>query len=508
MGRQPPDSEAVRALGHGHAPEAAAIFRAVGDSSRWRYPFFTPALGTEPRELAARIETPLRLEHRNRWDPEEEYWGEPGEPLEPYLREIFAAGPREAWEQEQLVPGSGGEAFHDPIVEATELFARADRDRARGLLVGLLVEEPRCLDAYAHLGAFAFDYAASLALPHYEAGVAIGELSLPENFDGVLPWGWIDNRPFLRCLHGYGLCLWRSGRFAEAEAVFKAQLWLNPGDNQGARELVDTVRANSAWEPTPRLPGAGMADRGNGRRALLDRASPVLEVAPRTPPAGDTEFAFGPLLWLLDRGRDGGLQLTQTGALARAIVREAAESFPHWWDAELFGPPHQEAELVLLETLDALARSAGLLLKRKRRLLITARAKAVLEEPATLIDAVAPHLFTGGPFEREVAELASAVLLVERKLTRAALAATVHDAVHEDWRAEGGPLEARGVERALAPFRHTMLALGALSDQPDREHLSLRDAGAVLLARALRRSAMSARSGSGRSEKGAGISTP
>jgi len=53
-----------------------------------------------------------------------------------------------------------------------------------------------------------------------------------------------------------------------------------------------------------------------------------------------------------------------------------------------------------------------------------------------------------------------------------------------------------------------MLALGALSDQPDRERLSLRDAGAVLLAQALRRSAVSARSGSGRSEKGAGISTP
>jgi len=44
----------------------------VGDSSVWRYPFFTPTLGTEARESAARIETPLRLEHRHRWDPEEE----------------------------------------------------------------------------------------------------------------------------------------------------------------------------------------------------------------------------------------------------------------------------------------------------------------------------------------------------------------------------------------------------------------------------------------------------
>jgi len=42
---------------------------------------------------------------------------------------------------------------------------------------------------------------------HYQAGVAIGELSLPEpvlDFQGILPRGLIDNRPFLRCLHGLG----------------------------------------------------------------------------------------------------------------------------------------------------------------------------------------------------------------------------------------------------------------------------------------------------------------
>jgi hypothetical protein len=40
------------------------------------------------------------------------------------------------------------------------------------------------------------------ALAHYAAGVWVAEQSLPEDFDGVLSWGWVDNRPFLRCLHG------------------------------------------------------------------------------------------------------------------------------------------------------------------------------------------------------------------------------------------------------------------------------------------------------------------
>ncbi len=73
-------------------------------------------------------------------------------------------------------------------------------------------------------------------------------MSLGDDFDGVLPWGHIDNRPFLRCMHGYGLCLWRLGRFDEAERVFDRMLWLNPSDNQGVRFLIEDVRAKRAWE--------------------------------------------------------------------------------------------------------------------------------------------------------------------------------------------------------------------------------------------------------------------
>lgn len=74
------------------------------------------------------------------------------------------------------------------------------------------------------------------------------DLDLGERFGGLLPWGHVDNRPFLRCLHGYGLCLWRLGRFAEAACVFERILWLNPSDNQGVRFLLDDVGAAKAWE--------------------------------------------------------------------------------------------------------------------------------------------------------------------------------------------------------------------------------------------------------------------
>lgn len=370
----------------------------------------------------------------------------------------------------------------------------ARRERARRLLCELLAADLRCLDAHAHLGSFAYDYSAAIALRHYEAGVAIGERSLPAGFNGVLPWGWIDNRPFLRCLHGYGLCLWRLGRLAEASRAFEAMLWLNPSDNQGARFLVDDVRSGATWQPRDRDQDADPF-RGAGRRNALDPAARAVDAAPRTPSRAAIEAAFAPLIWLLNRGSEGGLPLTETGALGQRVVREAAARFPDWWDAELFGPPHREADLHLLEELHALLRRARLLRKRKRRLLLTRRARAAREDPGALLDAIAPHLICGHPFEREVAELAYAVLLAERELDRASLVGAVHSAVAGGWRrGDGSLVSERHVAATMNPFLWVLLGLGPLSDDRQRGRLppgsrwrlALSDAGAELLARALR----------------------
>lgn len=83
---------------------------------------------------------------------------------------------------------------------------------------------------------------------HYEIGMRIGELSLPPAFDGVLIWGHIYNRPYLRCLNGYGLCLWRLGKLAETQQVFERILSLNPNDNQGVRFCRQDVQRGWSWD--------------------------------------------------------------------------------------------------------------------------------------------------------------------------------------------------------------------------------------------------------------------
>ena len=192
---------------------------------------------------------PLGLQEVGIWDPREHYWGEENDPIEPWAEAIIAHGPRSELEMEQVVPGQDpDDLFDDPITEANDLKEAGERAEAIKILMDLCEADIRCLDAHSHLGNLVFDHYPVDALRHYEVGLRIGELSLGKKFNGVLHWGAIHNRPFLRCLNGYGLCLWIVGRFDEALSIFNRILWLNPSDNQGVRFLLDGVRAKIPWE--------------------------------------------------------------------------------------------------------------------------------------------------------------------------------------------------------------------------------------------------------------------
>ena len=204
---------------------------------------------TAPRfDVRALGLAPLDLHEHGDWDPDDEYWGEEGEPIDDWARPIIARGKRPMFELEQVIPGVDPDDFDsDPILEAAELHRAGDVRSAYAVLMNLLAQDFRCLDAHAHLGNLEFERNPEQAMLHYEMGTLIGELSLAKTFDGVLPWGFIDNRPYLRCLHGMGLCAWRLRDPRAARAVFTKMLWLNPGDNQGARVNLAAVEAGKTW---------------------------------------------------------------------------------------------------------------------------------------------------------------------------------------------------------------------------------------------------------------------
>ena len=221
-------------------------------AKRWTYSgqaYLSGTIESKRLDVKALGLVPLLLNEHELWDPTAQYWGEPEDPIDAYAQPIIAAGPRPQFEMEQVLPGEDPEEpWSDPIGLANDLHYAGDVDGAYDAFMSLCRADLRCLDAHAHLGNLSFQERPQDAIQHYEVGVRIAELSLGDNFQGVLPWGHIDNRPFLRCLHGYGLCLWRLGRFEECAQVFDRMLWLNPSDNQGIRCMIDEVRLRKKWK--------------------------------------------------------------------------------------------------------------------------------------------------------------------------------------------------------------------------------------------------------------------
>ncbi|HBN07792.1 MAG TPA: cytoplasmic protein [Cyanobacteria bacterium UBA8530] len=218
----------------------------VKPNKRWSFnghPYLSGEVEATRLDAAALDLVPLRLEERGVWKPDA------NDLVGDRVESIIARDRRLVFEMEQVRPGlNSGIPFSDPIVESNELKEAGYRTDAYRLLMDLCQSDLRCLDAHAHLGDFVFGCTPGEALCHYEVGLRIGELSLGSGFDGLLPWEYVGNRPFLHCLHGFGLCLWRLGRFEETEQTFDRMLHLNPSDDQGVRVLIEDVRARKVWE--------------------------------------------------------------------------------------------------------------------------------------------------------------------------------------------------------------------------------------------------------------------
>ena len=212
----------------------------------------TTASAPPYRPLADRriaLSSPLALRPHGTWDPAEDDWGEPGQDPHPFMAQIVAAGPRPAFEMEQVIPGVDDDEWDlDPVADAAELHrSGADREASR-ILRALIAQDERCIDAWVHLGNIVIHRAGpKAALELYDTAVAIGEQSIPSGFAGVLPWGLIDNRPFHRALYGLGLCAWRQRRWEDAEDIFATRICLEGLTACSALHCLEQVRVRQLW---------------------------------------------------------------------------------------------------------------------------------------------------------------------------------------------------------------------------------------------------------------------
>ncbi len=110
--------------------------------------------------------------------------------------------------------------------------------------------DPDHADAWVHLGnrRFAADHVAEALTCYKRSQVAAERRTIgdPDQYGGPF-WGDVDSRPYMRALHGQGLCLWRLGYVQPAREAFSRMLALNPNDNQGSRFLVADIDEGLTW---------------------------------------------------------------------------------------------------------------------------------------------------------------------------------------------------------------------------------------------------------------------
>lgn len=94
---------------------------------------------------------------------------------------------------------------------------------------GIIARYPDFIDGYAHLGGALFHIGKfKAALDAYLGGFMLGESAIPPAFRGVIEWGYLGNRPFLRAAHGVVLCYLVSGDRQKALDIMERMLTWNP----------------------------------------------------------------------------------------------------------------------------------------------------------------------------------------------------------------------------------------------------------------------------------------
>ncbi|PIE18658.1 MAG: hypothetical protein CSA66_04315 [Proteobacteria bacterium] len=156
--------------------------------------------------------------------------------LEPLGLVELAPGPPRRVRLAPLAPA-------DALEEAARLAEFGDPEGAIALAHAALDEDLRRLDAHAILGDIALgaDRVAD-ALAHYAVGAAIGDLSVPAEGAGELPWSEADNHAYLACLYGCARALRRLGRERDAAAPLARLLALDPDDGLGASGLMRALQ--------------------------------------------------------------------------------------------------------------------------------------------------------------------------------------------------------------------------------------------------------------------------
>ncbi len=125
----------------------------------------------------------------------------------------------------------------DDVLDRHQMGELSDNAYVKAL-EQLVASSPDFIDGYAHL-AIHWEYQGKpkKALDMALKGLAVANRVIPEGFVGLIEWGHLDNRPYLRAMQAALISYIRLRRHVDAARMIELMLARNPNDNQGVRFL-------------------------------------------------------------------------------------------------------------------------------------------------------------------------------------------------------------------------------------------------------------------------------
>jgi tetratricopeptide (TPR) repeat protein len=133
------------------------------------------------------------------------------------------------------------DSVYEDFDRGCELLEQGSISQAEKLFRDVVHKAPLHIDALHHLAIILDGMGKSKeARKLWNKGVEIGRSAFPKKFESgdQLDWSWLENRPFLRCLHGLATATLSDGDIVKATNIFEELISFNPNDNQGIRELL------------------------------------------------------------------------------------------------------------------------------------------------------------------------------------------------------------------------------------------------------------------------------
>jgi tetratricopeptide (TPR) repeat protein len=250
----------------------------------------------------------------------------------------------------------------DEFYSGCELYEEDNLDEAERAFRAVLAQMPDHLDALHHLAmVLSKRDLADQALDLWEQAVSIGHKAFPQDLKlgkDRLEWGWLENRPFLRCLHGLALAKYQEDKVEEALSLFQELLALNPNDNQGARAMaVEALFALGRFADALKITEQYIDDVMP--ETLYGRALALFKLGQRREASVALKQAIRYLPLVRKELLKTGPRLPRTARPDRVSVGGADEAYYHWQHWGQFWEKDPEALEWLREITRQTAKTLG-----------------------------------------------------------------------------------------------------------------------------------------------------